>query len=196
MSKRKTKPPTPSADHFAQDAPPAGTIELRVENLSQMFDTLDPFPFAERDLDSDAEAYIVNWARELPRGIPLAIVVQLPADETKTPEAKKLPDAIRHYFETRAERKAIEKKELFRIGRVYLAIGLAALLVCLSASQLVAAQLGDTPFSAFLEEGLIIVGWVANWKPLEIFLYDWWPLVRARRLYLRLAAAHVSCKSY
>ncbi len=196
MSESKAKVRASSPDHFAQDAPPVGTIELRVEHLSQMFDTLDPFPFAERDLDPEAEAYIVNWARELPRGIPLAIIVQMPSAEAKTPEAKKLPDAIRHYFETRAARKAAEKKDLFRIGRVYLAIGIAALVVCLSASQLAAAQFGDSAFSAFLEEGLIIVGWVANWKPLEIFLYDWWPLVRARRLHLRLATAHVACKSY
>ena len=48
-----------------------GTIELRVEEISQLFDNLDPFPFRERDLDKDAEAYIVGWARELPRSQPL-----------------------------------------------------------------------------------------------------------------------------
>ena len=50
--------------------------------------------------------------------------------------------------------------------------------------------------SRFLEEGLIIVGWVANWKPLEIFLYDWWPLARRRNLYRRLAAAKVTVSSF
>jgi hypothetical protein len=27
-------------------------------------------------------------------------------------------------------------------------------------------------------EGLIIGGWVAMWRPIEILLYDWWPLRR------------------
>ena len=38
---------------------------------------------------------------------------------------------------------------------------------------------------------LAFVGWVAMWRPLQIFLYDWWPLQRQIRLYLRLAAAHI-----
>jgi hypothetical protein len=40
-------------------------------------------------------------------------------------------------------------------------------------------------------ESLIIVGWVALWRPLEIFLYDWWPIARHRSLYRRLAKADV-----
>jgi len=35
------------------------------------------------------------------------------------------------------------------------------------------------------------VGWVAMWRPLQIFLCDWWPLQRQIRLYLRLAVAHI-----
>jgi len=38
---------------------------------------------------------------------------------------------------------------------------------------------------------LLIFGWVANWRPIEIFLYEWWPIVRRRNLYRRLAAAEV-----
>ncbi len=41
-------------------------IELRVENTAQLFHTLDPFPFRERDLDREAEEFIVGWAQELP----------------------------------------------------------------------------------------------------------------------------------
>lgn len=39
-------------------------VEVRVEEVIQLFDTLDPFPFRERDLDKDAEDYIVSWARD------------------------------------------------------------------------------------------------------------------------------------
>ena len=46
-----------------------------------------------------------------------------------------------------------------------------------------------------VEESLIIVGWVANWRPIEIYLYDWWPIVRRIRLYRRIAAAHVRVKA-
>lgn len=40
---------------------------------------------------------------------------------------------------------------------------------------------------------LIILDWVASWKPIETFRYDWWPLKRRRAHYHRLrdAAAEV-----
>ena len=43
---------------------------------------------------------------------------------------------------------------------------------------------------------MLIFRWVANWRPIEIFLYDWWPIVRRRNLYQRLAAAQVELKPY
>jgi len=49
----------------------------------------------------------------------------------------------------------------------------------------------DGPLARAFEESLIIVGWVANWKPIETFLYDWWPLRRRRDLYRRLQNAAV-----
>jgi hypothetical protein len=39
---------------------------------------------------------------------------------------------------------------------------------------------------------VIIGGWVAMWRPLEIFLYDWWPLARRQRMFDKLARARVS----
>jgi len=36
-------------------------IELRVNEIAQLFHTLDPFPFRERDLDREAEEFIVGW---------------------------------------------------------------------------------------------------------------------------------------
>jgi hypothetical protein len=47
------------------DNPSDSAIELRVQEIAQLFHTLDPFPFRERDLDAEVEDYIVEWAREL-----------------------------------------------------------------------------------------------------------------------------------
>jgi len=62
------------------EQPPTATnaVELRIEAISQLFHTLDPFPFREKDLDADAEEFIVSWARELASGPTLRIVVHLP----------------------------------------------------------------------------------------------------------------------
>jgi hypothetical protein len=58
-----------------------GIIEVRVNQLAQLFNTLDPSPFLERDLDNDAEAYIVGWAQELPSQSPIRLIVYLPEAE-------------------------------------------------------------------------------------------------------------------
>jgi hypothetical protein len=54
---------------------------------------------------------------------------------------------------------------------------------------------GESYLGRYFSEGIIIIGWVANWRPLEILLYDWWPITRRRRLYHRLATAHVEVQS-
>jgi hypothetical protein len=169
-------------------------IEVQISEISQLFDTLDPFPFPERDLDRDAEEFIVGWARELPRDHPLDIVIHLPESEMKKHDRKDIRAAMSQFFEYRAGVIGRDLNELFRVGRLSLAIGLSVLAVTLAASQAIGGRLDPSPLVRFMEESLIILAWVANWRPIEIFLYDWWPLVRRRNLYRRLAAATVQFK--
>lgn len=173
-----------------------GSIELRVDNLAQLFHTLDPFPFRERDLDKEAEEFIVGWARELATDRTITIVVHFPETEAQTKAARELKEAFRRYFSDHASATQREINELFRIGRRSLGIGVSILVVCLLSAHLAGGYLIDSPFKRLVEESFLILGWVANWRPLEIFLYDWLPLARRRDLYRRLAAATVELKSY
>jgi len=50
----------------------------------------------------------------------------------------------------------------------------------------------SSPFAQLLADGLVIFGWVANWRPAEIFLYDFWEIRRTHRLYRRLAEAEIA----
>ena len=172
------------------------TIELRVEDISQLFHTLDPFPFRERDLDKEAEEFIVSWARELPRDRSLRIVVHLPEPQASLPEAREIAAAITGYFGYRARITGLDLNELFRVGRWALAIGVAVLSFSVIIGQTVIIRLAPQPLGGLIAESLLIFGWVANWRPIEIFLYDWWPLVRRRNLYQRLAAAQVELKPF
>ena len=81
----------------------------------------------------------------------------------------------------------------FREGRSALVIGLAFLLVCMSVRQLTLVLAGDT-IAKILQEGLLILGWVAMWRPLQIFLYDWWPIRHHARLYDKLAVMPVEVR--
>ncbi len=170
-------------------------IALRVRTIMQLFNSLDPSPFRERDLDPHTEEFVVGWARELPHGEPFTIVVELPPEEAARPEAAKIAEAFANYFRLRALAAERDLRELFRVGWRSLAIGLVVLIACLVGSQVVAKIIGNAVVASVLEESLIIVGWVANWRPLEIYLYDWWPIRRRILLYRRIAAAPVQVRS-
>ena len=170
-------------------------IEIRIEEIAQLFHSLDPFPFREKDLDREAEEFIVGWARELPTDKPLRIVVHLPETQASAPEAHELSAALAQYFGYRARVIALDLNELFRVGRRAMAIGLTVLFFSVVTGQTV-GSLAPSPIGRVIEESLLIFGWVANWRPIEIFLYDWWPIVRRRNLYQRLSAAHVELRPY
>ena len=171
-------------------APPKpAVIELQIDKVGQLFDTLDPMPFREKDLDRAAEDYIVGWARELPRKIPIRILIHLPASEASEEHMRMIQEAVKRYFAYRAEVAGRDLSELFRIGRYSLLVGLTVLALCVTTGRLVMNRAGQ--FGALLNEGLIILGWVANWRPIEIFLFDWWSIVRHRNLLRRLAQATV-----
>ena len=159
--------------------------------ISRLFNPLDSSPFRERDIAEDAERFIVDWARELPRGAPLQIVIQVPPEEGARPEIAAISKAVANYFESRARQLGSDMRELFRIGWRSLLIGVAVLTASLVASQMLAPTIPQPTLARLVEESLILVGWVANWRPIEIYLYDWWPILRRRRLYRRISRAPV-----
>lgn len=160
-------------------------IELRVEDISRLFDPLDPFPTPSRDLSRSVEEFIVGWARELPRTAAPRLILHV-RETLADAEAAGVLQAIATHFRARAGHMAGDLAELFRIGRISLLIGLAVLAASVIASQMIAAA-AQGAFARFAAEGILILGWVANWRPLEIFLFEWWPIQDRRRLYERLA---------
>jgi hypothetical protein len=165
-------------------------IEVRVTEIKQLFNSMDPSPFKERDLDPQAEEFILSWAREAPRGARLSLTVHVDRLADAMPEAV-LASAINEFFRYRAEMTRRRLRELFRVGRVSLVIGLLFLTIAFVVVNLLRSVLSDLRFGGLLGEGVLIGGWVAMWRPLEIFLYDWWPIRREAQLYDRLGAMPV-----
>jgi hypothetical protein len=166
-------------------------IEVRVAELRQLFNAIDPSPFRERDLDPRAEEFIVEWARDLPRDARLALLVHLDRSAGQADEAPLLGESIHEYFKQRALESRRRLRELFRRGRISLVIALAFLGTSIAVGDAVASFLRDTHFAEIIREGLLIVGWVAMWRPLEVFLYDWWPIRAEAHLFDRLGTMPV-----
>jgi hypothetical protein len=168
-------------------------IDLKLRQSRQLFDGRDPAPFHERDLDDDAVAYILGAAQEIPRKTPLAIVVTI----SEEPEPRLAPDviveAMHSHFTYEGEQVERRLREHVRRGQTILGVGLTVLVVFLTLAQLT-ASLSEGPLREILREGLVITGWVAMWRPLEILLYDWWPLIDERRQVRRVLDAPVSIR--
>jgi hypothetical protein len=169
-------------------------IKLHVRSVEQLFNPLDHSPLPERDLDAEAEQYIVGAARELDARRPLAIILHLPERAAKHRSARDIPEGLHHYFRYRSAQAAIDLRELFRVGRQSLCIGLCVLGVTVIVNQAAKHYLADSALGSLIAESFFIVGWVANWRPIEIFLYDWWPIKRRRDLLARLAVAPVELR--
>src|SRR5262245_26891771 len=180
--------PTGSRDSpmLVQPQAPIQQIELNLQDIHQLFNTMDPSPFHEKDLDHDAEEFILSWAQEFHRHDPVHLIVHLETFPEQQNAQQVVECAIHNYFAYRARLNQMELKRLMRLGRASLLVGLFFLLICLGISELFTFQ----PVGAlqrFLSEGLTIAGWVAMWKPMQIYLYDWWPLRRRGQVFQKLS---------
>lgn len=171
---------------------PHHKVEVRLDNLRQFFNSMDPSPFYERDLDPDAEHYIVSWAEEFPHAEPVALVLHVDAPEAAAQQVM-VEGAVHSHFSNQARLAGLEFRHLLRIGARSLVIGLGVLALCLALSGTLARDGGTA--GDIVRQSLLIGGWVAMWHPMQIYLYGWWPLLRRRRTYEKLAQMPVEIRS-
>jgi hypothetical protein len=185
------KPGTARTRYRAEDG--RSCIDLKVRHSRQLFDGRDPAPFNERDLDDDAVEYLLGAAQEIPRTAPLAIAVSI-SDETEPPlSPETIAEAVRSHFHHLGVQVERRLREHVRRGQIILGVGVLVLVVCLTLAELT-LSLPAGPLQRILREGFVITGWVAMWRPLEVLLYDWWPLIDERRQVRRILDAPVSVR--
>lgn len=161
-------------------------IQLDLADPRELFHAaeLDPIggqPYAEPGLER-----ILNRIRPQPDR-PLRATLRLPA-AARTPDLEaRVRSGLQHYCDHRIAQITNDIASLRQEGLATLWRGLLFLALCMLGSQM----LGEPKFlpgilARFLDEGLIIAGWVALWYPLDALLYQHWPLKRERRLYQSL----------
>jgi hypothetical protein len=168
-------------------------IDLKVRHSRQLFDTRDPAPFRQRDLDEDAVEYLLAAAEEIPRNRPLAVAVTISEEQEPRLTPDVIVEAVRGHFIYECEQIERRLREHVRLGQIFLGVGLTVLVVFLTLAEHT-LSLSRGPLREILREGLVITGWVAMWRPLEVLLYDWWPLIEERRQARRILAAPVSIR--
>lgn len=166
--------------------PDTASVSIRVRDLAQMFNSFDPSPFWDRDLDQNAAAFIEGEFRDRRRAE--RWVLHVHAHEG-TASAADLQAAVERYYERLLASSRMQLNEQTRIGEIALAAGLAVFAICITLQT----TLRGLPPA--LDQGLIVLAWVALWRPIETLAYGWVPLYSRRRLYKRLRRVHVTVRT-
>jgi hypothetical protein len=176
--------------HPAQHGTSAATVSIHVRDLAQLFNSLDPSPFWDRDLDREAAEFIEEEFSEKRSSRAWHLHVHTSGGDAL---AADLQAAIEHYYERLASSARRRLRDQIRFGQLALLGGIVIFLVSMTARTILARAL-PTGAPRMLDEGLIILAWLALWRPAESLVYGWVPLYRKRRLYERLAAIRVSVR--
>jgi hypothetical protein len=169
-------------------------IELEMNSIKQLYNTFDPSPFFERDLDEDAEDYIISSVHDIAMKKPLTLVFHVPSAEASVLKPDDIAVGIHKHFHNKEEAERRELRLTMRRGRISLLIGLVFLVLCITIERFLAAFIAEKVFIDIIKEGFLICGWVAMWRPIQIYLYDWWPILQNIRVFRKLRRIKVEIK--
>jgi hypothetical protein len=85
-------------------------------------------------------------------------------------------------------------RKILQRGRRNMTIAFVFLFLCLLMIRLLSTLQGGLLKTTF-SEGLTIIGWVALWEPVNVFLYGWWPLVQKKNIYTKILGMDVKVNS-
>jgi hypothetical protein len=165
-------------------------IEIKLSSIIQLFNSFDPAPFHEKELDTAAEQYIVDTIKDFPVKTPFKLIIYLPQELVTSDEVKKIEPAIRYHFQYKMMVTDRKFRSHFRYGRSTLLIGLSFLAIALVARQMV-SHISDQFFAQLFADALLIIGWVAMWEPITVLLYELWPIIQLKNTYEKISTMKI-----
>lgn len=161
-------------------------VNIHVRELSQLFNSLDPSPFWDRDLDREAAEFIEEEFSDKRSAETWNLYIH--AHEAGA-SPMDLQTAIENYYGRMASATRRALREHIWSSEWTLLAGVLVFLLSMGLRSMLGGLLGTLP--QILDEGLIILAWLALWRPAEMLLYGWMPLRRKEQLYERLARIRV-----
>jgi hypothetical protein len=159
-------------------------VDIVLSSILQLFDRRDPSPFKEKDLDEDFSRYLILAMSELRGAEKVKLVIKMQEHHPSFLKARDVEEAIMNYYSFELENSRNDLTVLFLLGRRSLLIGLSFLAFFYLGYFFTKEH--SSLIMGFLGESLHVLGWVAMWKPINIFLYEWWPIRDRIKLMARL----------
>jgi len=161
-------------------------IEIKIQKVNQLFNSFDPSPFLEKDLDDDAFEYIVSAVSEHHIKVKQKIIIYIPKNQRSKMSEVEIRRAIHNFFEYKKILAERSIKLKLREGQLSFIVGITFLVICLGVGEYV-KSLAENALTYIVFEGLLIGGWVAMWKPISDILYEWWPIWKEKKIYKKIS---------
>lgn len=151
-------------------------IEITIDSPYDLYDDKDPSPLKVRDLKPSIENYILTCIREIPKNKKVRINFYFFKFGISDSEIVNLRKSVKEFFDYRSKVRFVDFKFTIRNGLKSVAIGLVFLFMCIFISNKFLNS-PQTLVGRFFLEGLSVLGWVSLWNPVQIFLYEIWPII-------------------
>lgn len=168
-------------------------VRVNIKDINQLFNSLDPSPFMEKDLDHDAIEYIFSSYAMHHNETPIKMIIHLPNEQKSKFNEKEIIESIHHYFQYEKMLAKRNIKRKIKEGQTSLFIGLTFLIICLLSREWM-FLINQTLTIRMISEALLIFGWVSMWKPISNILYDWWPIYDMKRTYEKISKTEIDFK--
>jgi hypothetical protein len=165
-------------------------IDLKLNNPRFLFDRKDPTPIKDRDLNEDVVSYIINSLEEIPKKYSVQLNIFFEKKGPDDPSKEKIKSAIENFFNFEKFSKQMELKGRFERGFKGLFIGIFFLSLCIITSHYLKG-VNFPLLGEFVTEGVTVLGWVSMWHPIQIFLYEWWPIKEEITIFDRASLMNV-----
>lgn len=175
------------------------TIILILTKVEQLFDTDVPVPSEFVALDSDVLDFFTSTIKKHHKACrEFRLIVRLPEQALREVEPymrTSVDLTLKGYFLAREKRIAERLHEHFQDAWKMFGFGFAFMLACTLLRTYLAPEEVHSLMSSF-REGLLVIGWVALWKPVEELLFNWWTLKRELVSWHKLAKMEMKVETF
>lgn len=145
-------------------------LPLPAEHVSLSQPVLD---FLEDSIDAHRDCSVFD------------LKIYMPEKDRETFESFLVDDiatTFDRYFERHIQKQRQRLSDHFQQARKMLYLGLGFMLLCMLIRAIWVPE-DTTTLMSSIREGLLVIGWVALWKPVEELIFNWWPIKDELRLW-------------
>jgi hypothetical protein len=164
-------------------------IILELNDVDQLLIAPDSPFYGKRILSPDAEEVIIEEATIASSNDHIHLKIHLHKDETRRKD--EISTAIHQHFTYRRKKSERQLKRVLKLGSRSLVISIVFLGLLVSLALFIIKLLPEGGLSLTFREILIILGWVALWRPADLLLYEWRPFKREIDLFRKLEQCKV-----